>query len=326
MLRHRTIWFDWLSGVVLAAVSVVCIPGVTHAVSLSGTVQYTGVQGPVSSTRPILMFVWITPSPTSDPLVQIAVVGNGPFDLEVPTAGTYYLAYLLDLNDDGRASVGESYQVFRNRLNFPGDPIMVPQLGVTLSFADTAALSGIAGTVTYTGTHGPVSDQRRLIVQGFRDAALTDDTTDSEHQKTNGSRYDLLTLDTKAYYVRAFLDVNGNRQFDPGEPFTVYNDRGTPPFDPVVAGPRQTAIDITFGDENLGGMPTPTPTPARGSCVGDCNGEGQVTVNELIQMVNIALGNADVSTCLAGDANGDGEITINEIIAGVNNALNGCPG
>jgi hypothetical protein len=50
-----------------------------------------------------------------------------------------------------------------------------------------------------------------------------------------------------------------------------------------------------------------------------------VTVDELIKGVNIALGNANVSTCRAGDANSDGEITINEIIAGVGNALNGCP-
>jgi hypothetical protein len=66
--------------------------------------------------------------------------------------------------------------------------------------------------------------------------------------------------------------------------------------------------------------PTPTPRP----CVGDCNGSGEVTVNELITMVNIALGNSPVSACAAGDADGDGEITINEIIAAVNNALNGC--
>jgi hypothetical protein len=59
--------------------------------------------------------------------------------------------------------------------------------------------------------------------------------------------------------------------------------------------------------------------------VGDCSGDGEVTVNELIQMVNIALGTAQVSACTAGDASGDGEITVNEIIAGVNSALNGCP-
>jgi hypothetical protein len=50
-----------------------------------------------------------------------------------------------------------------------------------------------------------------------------------------------------------------------------------------------------------------------------------VTVRELITMVNIGLGNAAVSTCTAGDANGDGEITVNEIVAGVSAALNGCP-
>jgi hypothetical protein len=67
------------------------------------------------------------------------------------------------------------------------------------------------------------------------------------------------------------------------------------------------------------------PSIARAQCVGDCNGDGEVTINELISMVNIALGTSDVSTCTAGDANGDGEITINEIVAAVNNALNGCP-
>ena len=67
------------------------------------------------------------------------------------------------------------------------------------------------------------------------------------------------------------------------------------------------------------------PSIARAVCVGDCNGDGEVTVNELITMVNIALGTSPVSACMAGDANGDGEITVNEIVAGVNNALNGCP-
>jgi len=65
---------------------------------------------------------------------------------------------------------------------------------------------------------------------------------------------------------------------------------------------------------------TPTPIP----CVGDCNASGDVTVNELLTMVNIALGNADIATCTRGDSNHDGSITINEILAAVKNALNGC--
>jgi hypothetical protein len=58
--------------------------------------------------------------------------------------------------------------------------------------------------------------------------------------------------------------------------------------------------------------------------VGDCNGNQTVTVDEILTMVNIALGNASLSTCLAGDGNGDKQITVDEILAAVNHALNGC--
>jgi hypothetical protein len=41
-------------------------------------------------------------------------------------------------------------------------------------------------------------------------------------------------------------------------------------------------------------------------------------------MVNIALGNAQLSTCPVGGANGSGDIAVNEIIQAVGYALNGC--
>jgi len=41
-------------------------------------------------------------------------------------------------------------------------------------------------------------------------------------------------------------------------------------------------------------------------------------------MVNVALGNALLSTCPVSDADGSGDITVNEIIRAVNNAPNGC--
>jgi hypothetical protein len=47
-------------------------------------------------------------------------------------------------------------------------------------------------------------------------------------------------------------------------------------------------------------------------------------VDDIITMVDIALGNAAISACKAGDANHDGTITIDEILTAVNNALNGC--
>jgi hypothetical protein len=55
--------------------------------------------------------------------------------------------------------------------------------------------------------------------------------------------------------------------------------------------------------------------------LGDCNRNKQVTVDEVIRGVNIALGNSPVSECLPFDRSGDGEVRIPELIAGVNNAL-----
>jgi hypothetical protein len=59
-------------------------------------------------------------------------------------------------------------------------------------------------------------------------------------------------------------------------------------------------------------------------CIGDCYARGSVTVDEILTMVNIALGNSPISDCLPGDANNDGQITVDEILTAVNNALNGC--
>ena len=69
------------------------------------------------------------------------------------------------------------------------------------------------------------------------------------------------------------------------------------------------------------GAPVILVTPA---CTGDCDDNHTVTVDEILTMVNIALGNADISTCFAGDANVDQQITVDEILMAVNNALNGC--
>jgi hypothetical protein len=65
---------------------------------------------------------------------------------------------------------------------------------------------------------------------------------------------------------------------------------------------------------------------AQTTCTGDCNGDGMVTINELILGVNIALGSQPVSACPAFDCEGNQMVPINCLIQGVNNALNGCGG
>ena len=71
-------------------------------------------------------------------------------------------------------------------------------------------------------------------------------------------------------------------------------------------------------------QPTPTPTVMPNTCVADCNGDGEVTVNEVILGVNIALGNKPVSDCPDADENSNGEVTIGELIQAVNDVISGC--
>jgi hypothetical protein len=61
------------------------------------------------------------------------------------------------------------------------------------------------------------------------------------------------------------------------------------------------------------------------ACPGDCDSSGDITIDELVRGVNIALGNAPVADCSACDTDASGDVTIDEIIAAVNAALNGCP-
>jgi len=67
--------------------------------------------------------------------------------------------------------------------------------------------------------------------------------------------------------------------------------------------------------------PTPVSTPAE--CVGDCDGNGTVSIDELVKGVNIALDNAELNTCPQFDADGSGTVTIDEVVKAVNAALSG---
>lgn len=60
-------------------------------------------------------------------------------------------------------------------------------------------------------------------------------------------------------------------------------------------------------------------------CTGDCSGTGQVTIDELLTLVNMALGNAQPAACPNGVPSG-AEVDIALLIQAVNNALGGCGG
>ena len=59
-------------------------------------------------------------------------------------------------------------------------------------------------------------------------------------------------------------------------------------------------------------------------CPGDCDGDGAVTVDELIAGVALALDGGSLGACGALDTDGDARVTVPELIAAVAAALNGC--
>ena len=59
-------------------------------------------------------------------------------------------------------------------------------------------------------------------------------------------------------------------------------------------------------------------------CPGDCDGFGEVSINEVISCVSIALGHEGVKTCISCDRDEDERITVGELIQSVVSSLQGC--
>ena len=136
----------------------------------------------------------------------------------------------------------------------------------------------------------------------------------------NPTLYALARAQYAAGGPAVFHDITlGNNSFD-----RVSGDSAGAGYDLCtgLGSPDVALLAHTLGA--TGSAPTPTATPAAAVCSGDCNGDGSVTVDELLTLVNIAIGSVGLADCTAADVNHDGEITVDEILAAVNSALNGC--
>ena len=99
----------------------------------------------------------------------------------------------------------------------------------------------------------------------------------------------------------------------------------TPTYTPIT--PTSTATRSSTPTPSYTPTPTATntrlPTAAPLSCLGDCDGDGQVTINELITAVNEALG-TQLATGCPYVTEPDGVPAIDDLVTAVNNALNQC--
>lgn len=91
-----------------------------------------------------------------------------------------------------------------------------------------------------------------------------------------------------------------------------------------VCAPDETCVPWNPANPGCCSCATATATPST-SCVGDCNGDEIVAINELITGVNIELNGDSGSACPALNCNTHFGVHIDCLILAVNNALNGCP-
>lgn len=84
----------------------------------------------------------------------------------------------------------------------------------------------------------------------------------------------------------------------------------------TFTSPDLPGVEVGIGVEWL--VPLP--------CVGDCDANGAVTVDELLLGIHIALGAAELDSCRSFDSGEDGRVAVEELVQAVSSALSACAG
>src|SRR5205823_835653 len=90
------------------------------------------------------------------------------------------------------------------------------------------------------------------------------------------------------------------RSDDAGQTWSAVN--GALPPDPITSLVVNPGIPSTIYAGDGGSVFTLRQVPF---CGGDCNADGQVSVDELVSLLSISLGRMPLSSCPAGDTDGD---------------------
>jgi hypothetical protein len=209
----------------------------------------------------------------------------------LPENGTYTLVVSdSGENDSGRYTV--SVQVV-SQSNCCGEPIgagearegRIPHIGAAVSYAFGADAGQGVVVTTRTAAGSPVQPAWRVYAPDGN--AISGCTTSFGGQKECGN------LPQTGTYTLLVLD-NGSD--------------ATGAFNVALQGDAGPAVCVAIP-----------------SCVGDCDRSGAVSIDELIDAVNIGLGLAAVDLCDSIDKSRDGRVSVGELIEAVGNSMVGCP-
>jgi len=277
----------------------------------------------------------------SDP--NVTAVGGTALNVDFDASGTAtrYVSETVWNDGSGASGGGVSRLVskpdYQNALGVPLDGFRdQPDVSLLASPAHAGYVMVAEGAIAVAGGTSAAAPSWAGIVALLNDAAHLDASG-----ALNAALYRLGREQYAGTGPAVFHDVvRGDNSFnrvlgyDAGAGYDLASGLGTPDVAVLaqtlgVMGnpPSPTATPTVLATPtSTSAPPTQSATPSINLCAGDCNGDQSVTIDEILVLLTISLGTADISTCIAGDVNHDGQITIDEILAAVNMARTGCAG
>ncbi|MFI5397558.1 MAG: hypothetical protein ACHQ9S_18635 [Candidatus Binatia bacterium] len=223
--------------------------------------------------------------------VRRAIIPTNPVYLGLSPSGTLSLAMT--------PGTGSSFAT----IYFPGSVLSFDATNMVLNPGTTGLL------------YGPTTDAEVEAVALSSDGSLAYVTA-----HTLGGAGQLLIINTATSQISTlpFGHVLEGVALSSDEQMVYVADAGS---NSVLVKGNGVVISVPVGAAPMGVVVAAVPQ----MCQGDCNGDGVVTVDEVLQAVNIALGLQAVNTCIAVDGDDDGRVTVDEVLQGVTNYLSGCP-
>lgn len=187
--------------------------------------------------------------PTTFDTFYVTIEGlfNSRYSFELDS-GSYYLAAYQDINLNLTPDLGDPFG-FWGEGQLPS-ALLVEQDHDTIDIElSTTNQAGFSGEISYDGdsagaTLVVVSENPDFTGLPSGAGILFDLTGDSD---TGNGPYTALCDSAGSYYAFAYMDVNGNIQYDNDEPMGVYGG-DTPQVIEVVIGDLPTDIDIVLQD------------------------------------------------------------------------------
>lgn len=217
---------------------------------ISGTVNYAGSQGGA-----VIVGLFDSPSFSSVTSVGgLVLTSTRAFAFSNLAAGTtYYLGAFIDANANQAPDVGEDGGVFgldgvaSPILLAPGQVATGVEIGVVPSTTAAASAAYVTGVASYAGTRTGA-----LVLEFWSSGQFTGHPVASRVVPTGAGSYDVAVAGGLPYYIRAFIDANGDFALQPDEPRGVYGPSGQGAEQVYApAGQTMVGIDVLLKDPGL---------------------------------------------------------------------------